>query len=211
MSISEDLHVILVMAYCFLCATISYHHKATGGQAILNKNKLSNKQKNQRAAAINLKNNDENISHNLLMSDVSVCECLRRLADTCNVIGQRLVRISISTHNIYMNKTLDDNNNSGWETLSIAEKIYNSALILFISVNDSPNTATVRCNISSLLRLKSNWISMNEININSSVIEINKDICKLPNPIECLEQAIEICRRAQICNDTKFINKYLFY
>lgn len=203
MSISEDLHVILVMAYCFLCASISYHHKATGGQAILNKNKPSNKQKMQRAGGTNLKNNDKNNDkNNLLMSDVSVCECLRRLADTCNVIGQRLVRISISTHNIYMNKTLEDNNNSGWETLSIAEKIFNSALILFISVNDSPNTATVRCNISSLLRLKSNWISMNEININSSIIEINKDLCKLPNPIECLDQAIENCRRAQICIKT---------
>eukprot|EP01038_Epipyxis_sp_PR26KG_P008376 gene8376-11333_t len=117
----------------------------------------------------NNNNSSNNIDNLRNYTDPEVREGVRRLADSCNAIGQHLLQLVRQAYSHYNNMSNNDQNNNtkqsllstatnSWSALLLAEQLLLCSFLLFETSDDILNSCTICCNISSLLRIKAAWL-----------------------------------------------------
>jgi hypothetical protein len=180
-NITDDLYGLCLTVYASLCAALYYHHKISGtlpsARERMNHrddSKQYDKKMIQRLRAggkINI-----TTATQFRIDDNRVISSLRRLADSCNVFGQYLLKCCFSLINSSSESTRGQQLNLHFR---LALECFMAGIIIFEMVHDFKNAITIRCNVSSLMRFYATWTSSilpsSSSSSSSTDISINED------------------------------------
>jgi hypothetical protein len=102
----------------------------------------------------------------------------RRLAASCTQLGQNILsgayEDATTTTLTVRNRDLQKQFLRVNSLLSMSSALFQTALLLFDSISDDRNRATLTCNVVSVLRLQANWVLRHPLHYKSCLLKKKK-------------------------------------